>query len=69
MAEECSGKLGQPVAIDLVRPSQAYDAGGKARAFSAMIKALAEAQAAGIDPGPAAWFGQRIVECGVRWFR
>ncbi len=52
ISEEASAKLGGVVQIDVVRPLQAYDAGGKARAFSAMIKALAEAQAAGIDPGP-----------------
>lgn len=52
ISEEASAKLGGAVQIDVVRPLQAYDAGGKARAFSAMIKALAEAQAAGIDPGP-----------------
>jgi hypothetical protein len=31
---------------------QAYDAGGKARAFSAMVGALAQAKAEGIDAGP-----------------
>lgn len=52
LAEEASAKLGGTVLIDVVRPLQAYDAGGKARAFSAMVKALAEAKEAGIDPGP-----------------
>ena len=52
ISEEASAKLGGAVQIDVVRPLQAYDAGGKARAFSAMIKTLAEAQAAGIDPEP-----------------
>ena len=47
ISEEASAKLGGAVQIDVVRHMQAYDAGGKARAFSAMIKA----QAAGIDPG------------------
>lgn len=32
-----------------MRPLQAYDAGGRARAFTAMIKAMAEAKDAGID--------------------
>jgi len=52
IAEEATAKLGGAVTIDVVRPLQAYDAGGKARAFSAMIGALAEAKAAGIDPAP-----------------
>lgn len=52
ISEEASAKLGGAVQIDVVRPLQAYDAGGKARAFSAMVKAMAEAKAAGIDPGP-----------------
>ena len=52
ISEEASAKLGRAVQIDVVRPLQAYDAGGKARAFSAMIKVLAEAKAAGIDSGP-----------------
>ena len=52
IADEASTKLGGAVSIDVVRPLQAYDAGGKARAFSAMVGAMAEAKAAGIDPGP-----------------
>jgi hypothetical protein len=52
IAEEASEKLGGAITVDVVRPLQAYDAGGKARAFSAMIGALAEAKAAGIDPAP-----------------
>lgn len=51
MAEEASDKLGTAVAIDTLRPLQAYDAGGRARAVSALVKALGEAKAAGIDPG------------------
>jgi hypothetical protein len=31
-------------------PVQAYDTGGRARAMQGIIKALAEAQEAGIDP-------------------
>ncbi|MCF3974006.1 phage portal protein [Paracoccus salsus] len=49
MAEEASEKLAARVAIDCVRPAQAFDAGGKARALATMVKALAEAKAAGID--------------------
>ena len=50
MAEEASAKLGGRVAIDVVRPAQAFDAGGRARAFAGMVKALGEAKAAGLDP-------------------
>jgi hypothetical protein len=49
MAEEASAKLGGRVLIDVVRPMQAYDAGGKARALSTMITALAAAKEAGIE--------------------
>jgi hypothetical protein len=49
MAEECTDKLGGRVAIDVVRSAQAYDAAGKARALATMVKALAEAKAAGIE--------------------
>ena len=49
IAEEASAKLGQPVTLDVVRPMQAFDQGGKARAFGGMVKALAEAKAAGLD--------------------
>lgn len=49
MAEEATAKLGGRVSMDVVRPSQAYDAGGKARALATMIGALAEAKEAGID--------------------
>lgn len=49
MAEEASEKFGQAVKLDVVRPMQAFDAGGKARAFATMLGALAEAKAAGLD--------------------
>jgi len=49
IAEECTDKLGSTVTLDVMRPLQAYDAGGRARAFTAMIKAMAEAKEAGID--------------------
>jgi len=49
MAEEVTGKLGNRVLIDVVRPMQAYDAGGKARALATMIEALARAKEAGIE--------------------
>lgn len=49
--EEASQKLGADVMIDTLRPLQAYDVGGRARALSGIIKALAEAKEAGIAPG------------------
>lgn len=49
MAEEATAKLGGKVTIDCVRPMQAFDAGGKARALATMVAALAQAKEAGID--------------------
>lgn len=49
LAEEATEKLGGLVTVDVVRPMQAFDHGGKARALGAMVKALAEAKAAGIE--------------------
>lgn len=49
MAEEATAKLGGKVLIDVVRPMQAYDAGGKARALATMVTALADAKEAGIE--------------------
>jgi hypothetical protein len=49
MAEEATAKLGAMVSIDVVRPMQAFDAGGKARALSTMVAALAAAKEAGIE--------------------
>lgn len=53
LAEEVSAKTGENVTIDTMRPLQAYDQGGRARALATVVKALAEAKEAGIDPGPA----------------
>lgn len=49
IAEEATAKLGGRVLIDVVRPMQAFDAGGKARALSTMVAALAAAKEAGIE--------------------
>ena len=49
LAEEASEKLGGAVKVDVVRPMQAFDAGGKARALATMVQALAQAKEAGID--------------------
>jgi len=50
MAEEATEKLGMTVTLDTLRPLQAFDAGGRARAITAVIGALAQAKEAGIDP-------------------
>jgi len=50
LAAEASTKLGQDVKIDTIRPLQAFDAGGRARALSAIVKTMAEAKEAGIPP-------------------
>ncbi len=49
MAEEATEKLGAAVLVDVVRPMQAFDAGGKARALATMVQALAQAKEAGIE--------------------
>lgn len=53
IAQEASTKLGGTVTLDVTRPLQSFDTGGRARALGAIIKAMAEAQAAGIDPDKA----------------
>lgn len=50
MAEEASEKLGSEILIDVVRPAQAFDAGGRARAFGTMVQALSQAKEAGLNP-------------------
>lgn len=49
LAEEAAEKLGGRVLIDCVRPMQAMDHGGKARAFATMLQAMAQAKEAGLD--------------------
>lgn len=50
LAEEATAKLGVAVEVDVMRPVQAYDAGGRARALSAVVGALVQAKEAGLDP-------------------
>ena len=50
MAEEATNKLGSAVTLDVMRPLQAYDAGGRARTITGIIQALSQAKEAGIDP-------------------
>ena len=49
VAEEASAKLGNTVAIDCLRPLQAFDQGSAARAVATLVSAAAEAKAAGLD--------------------
>jgi hypothetical protein len=50
LAEEASAKLGSEVSIDLMRPVQAFDVGGRARALQTIVQALAQAKEAGLAP-------------------
>ncbi len=50
LAEECTAKLGDEITLDVMRPLQAFDAGGRARALTAIVKTLADAKEAGINP-------------------
>lgn len=50
IAEECSAKLGAGIEIDVLRPLQAFDAGGRARAFGAMIEGMGRAKELGLSP-------------------
>lgn len=53
LAEEASAKFGAAVEIDVMGPTQAFDAGGSARAFATLIQGLAQAKEAGINAGAA----------------
>ena len=50
IAEEATEKLGAEVSIDVLRPLQAYDAGGRARALNSIVEALATAKEKGLSP-------------------
>ena len=50
IAEEATEKLGGEVTIDVIRPTQSFDAGGRARALLTIVQALATAKEAGIAP-------------------
>lgn len=60
ISEEASAKLGTRVTIDTLRPTQAFDAGGAARALKTMIDALAAAKEAGLDPAAIAGAFRRL---------
>jgi hypothetical protein len=50
LAEEASAKLGGAVSIDLMRPTQSFDAGGRARALKSIIETMALAKESQIAP-------------------
>jgi phage portal protein BeeE len=50
LAEEASEKLGSTVSIDCMTPTQSFDAGGSARALTAIVQAYAQAKEAGLAP-------------------
>jgi hypothetical protein len=54
VAEEATVKLGLPVEIDLLRQLQAWDIGGRARAFAGILEGLAAAKQNGLTPGEVA---------------
>lgn len=60
LAEEASEKLAATVKIDTMRPTQAFDAGGAARAFSTLIEGIAKAKEAGLEPDAVAAAFQRL---------
>ena len=60
ITEEASDKLGSSVTLDVMRPLQAFDAGERARAITAIVGALAQAKEAGVDPSDAL----RLVDWG-----
>lgn len=53
IGQEATEKLGSPVKLDVMRPLQAFDAGGRARALSGIVQTLALAKEAGVDPATA----------------
>lgn len=60
LAEEASAKLGATIAIDTLRPTQAFDGGGAARAVSTLVQAMAQAKEAGLDAALVASAFQRL---------
>jgi hypothetical protein len=49
LAQEASAKLGAAVMIDVGRPLQAFDAGGRARALAQLIEAMGRAKELGLS--------------------
>jgi len=49
IAQEATEKLGGSVSLDVMRPLQAFDTGGRARALAAVVQTLALAKESGVD--------------------
>ena len=49
IAEEATAKLGTPVEIDVMRPVQAFDVSGRARAMTTILEGMARAKEAGLS--------------------
>jgi hypothetical protein len=60
VAEEASAKLGGEVKLDVLRPTQAFDSGGAARALSTLVEAMARAKEAQLPPEALAAAYRRI---------
>lgn len=50
LAEEISTKLGTPVEIDTLRPVQAFDVSGRARALQTLVEAMGRAKELNLTP-------------------
>jgi len=53
IGQEASDKLATEVRLDVMRPLQAFDAGGRARALTAIVQTLTLAKESGVDPSQA----------------
>ena len=62
LAEEASAKFGTKITVDVGRPLQAFDAGGRARALATLIEAMGRAKELGLTPDQ---LGQALV--AVNW--
>jgi phage portal protein BeeE len=50
VAEEATAKLGSEIVLDVLRPTQAFDASGRARALATIVEAMGRAKEAGLPP-------------------
>ncbi|MAT92866.1 MAG: hypothetical protein CME59_09710 [Halioglobus sp.] len=53
IAQEATAKLDTPIALDVMQPLQAFDAGGRARTVGAIVEALSRAKESGVNPDDA----------------
>lgn len=53
IADEATEKLSTPVTLDVMRPLQAFDTAGRARALAGIAEALSKAKEGGVDLGQA----------------